>query len=67
MENLQASMRSYPGSFLFSTGPGPHRKTKGHIDMPLNDCTVMLDGEVVINQGTIVDAAMIVDPARTYH
>jgi 2,5-dihydroxypyridine 5,6-dioxygenase len=67
MEDLQASMRSYPGSFLFSTGPSPTRKTKGHIDMPMCDCTVMLDDEVVINKGTIVDPAMIVDPERACH
>ena len=67
MENLQASRRSYPGSFLFSTGPSPKRKTHGHIDMSLNDCTIALDGEVIINKGSIVDPAMIVDPARAYH
>lgn len=67
MDNLQASMRAYPGSFLFSTGPGPARKTKGHIDMPLNNCTLALDGEVIIDQGRLVDPAMIVDPNRSYH
>ncbi len=67
MENLQASMRSFPGSFLFSTGPSPKRKTRGHIDMPMCDCTIELDGEVVVDRGRLVDPAMIVDPQRTYH
>ena len=67
MENLQAAMRSYPGSFLFSTGPGPARKTKGHIDMPMNDCTISLDGEVVVKDGRLIHPGMIVDPDRTYH
>ena len=67
MENLQASMRSFPGSFLFSTGPGPNRKTRGHIDMPMCDCTIALDDEVVVDHGRLIDPAMIVDPERAYH
>jgi 2,5-dihydroxypyridine 5,6-dioxygenase len=64
---LIASMRSYPGSFLFSTGPSPKRKTRGHIDMPLNHCTILLDGEAVVERGRIVAPEMIVDPARAGH
>lgn len=67
MDQLVASMRSFPGSFLFSTGPGHKRKTKGHIDMPMCDCTIKLDGEVVIEKGRIVDSAMVVDPKRSTH
>jgi 2,5-dihydroxypyridine 5,6-dioxygenase len=67
IENLQASMRSFPGSFLFSTGPSPKRKTRGHIDMPMCDCTIELDGEIVVDRGRLVDPAMIVDPNRAYH
>lgn len=67
LEHLQASMRSYPGSFLFSTGPSPTRNTRGHIDMPLNDCTIALDGEVVVDRGRVVHPAMIVDPSRVSH
>ncbi|VCU69287.1 2,5-dihydroxypyridine 5,6-dioxygenase [Pigmentiphaga humi] len=64
---LIASMRSYPGSFLFSTGPGPRRKTRGHIDMPMNHCTIQLDGETVVERGRIVAPDLIADPARTGH
>ena len=64
---LTSPMRSYPGNFLFSTGPGPTRKTRGHIDLPMNHCTILLDDEVIIEQGRIVAENMIVDSARTSH
>ncbi|WP_313802444.1 hypothetical protein [Sphingobium sp.] len=67
LEDLAASARAYPGNFLFSTGPGYKRKTKGHIDMPMCDCTVELDGDVVVDRGRLVDPAMIADPERAYH
>jgi 2,5-dihydroxypyridine 5,6-dioxygenase len=67
LEDLAASARAYPGNFLFSTGPGYKRKTKGHIDMPMCDCTIELDGEVVVAQGRLVDPLMIVDANRAYH
>jgi len=66
IEYLAASARAFPGNFLFSTGPGYKRKTKGHIDMPMCDCTVELDGSVVVERGRLVDPAMIADPARVY-
>lgn len=66
-DDLAASARAYPGNFLFSTGPGYKRKTKGHIDMPMCDCTVELDGEIVVDAGRLIDPAMIVDPDRAYH
>ncbi|MFQ5972081.1 MAG: hypothetical protein ACE5Q3_07075 [Alphaproteobacteria bacterium] len=60
-----ASARVFPGNFLFSTGPntqgGGTRDTKGHYDVPMRDCTVMLDGEVVIDRGRIADEKMIVE------
>ncbi|MEU6148285.1 hypothetical protein ABZ848_49170 [Streptomyces sp. NPDC047081] len=67
MAKLNAGVRSYPGNFLFSTGPGPQRSTKGHIDMPMCNCTLTVDGETIINKGTLVDPAMIVDKRRAYH
>jgi 2,5-dihydroxypyridine 5,6-dioxygenase len=60
VDHLTMSMRSFPGNFLFSTGPGPHRRTMGHIDMPMCDCTVAFDNDVVIREGKLVDPAMIV-------
>lgn len=61
-ERSRAAARVYPGNFLFSTGPnvegGGTRRTRGHYDVPMRDCTVALDGRVVIEQGRIVDEKM---------
>jgi 2,5-dihydroxypyridine 5,6-dioxygenase len=61
-ERHRAAARTFPGNFLFSTGPntqgGGNRDTKGHYDVPMRDCTVALDGRVVIDQGRIVDPGM---------
>jgi 2,5-dihydroxypyridine 5,6-dioxygenase len=61
-ERHRAAARTFPGNFLFSTGPntqgGGKRDTKGHYDVPMRDCTLALDGNVVIERGRIVDAAM---------
>lgn len=61
-ERAHAAARVFPGNFLFSTGPntqgGGKRKTKGHYDVPMRDCTVMLDNEVIIERGRFVDPAM---------
>ena len=63
-ERNRAAMRVFPGNFLFSTGPntqgGGKRATKGHYDVPMRDCSVMLDNELIIDAGRIVDAQMIV-------
>jgi 2,5-dihydroxypyridine 5,6-dioxygenase len=63
-ERNHAAARVFPGNFLFSTGPntqgGGSRDTKGHYDVPMRDCTVLLDNEVIIEAGRLVDAAMIV-------
>jgi 2,5-dihydroxypyridine 5,6-dioxygenase len=51
--------RSYEGNFLFSLGPnneaGGSRTTACHIDIPLRDCTVSLDGEDVVRIGKVLD------------
>ena len=63
-EHSHANARTFPGNFLFSTGPntqgGGKRNTKGHYDVPMRDCTVMLDNNVVIERGRFVDEKMIV-------
>jgi 2,5-dihydroxypyridine 5,6-dioxygenase len=44
---------------LFSLGPnneaGGKRTTACHIDIPLRHCTVMLDNEVVVNKGKVIE------------
>jgi 2,5-dihydroxypyridine 5,6-dioxygenase len=61
-ERHRAAARAFPGNFLFSTGPntqgGGKRSTRGHYDVPMRECTVELDGRVVIERGRIVDEKM---------
>jgi 2,5-dihydroxypyridine 5,6-dioxygenase len=63
-EHSHAAARTFPGNFLFSTGPntqgGGKRNTKGHYDVPMRDCTVMLDNDVIIERGRFVDERMVV-------
>jgi 2,5-dihydroxypyridine 5,6-dioxygenase len=63
-ERSRGVARTFPGNFLFSTGPntqgGGKRTTRGHYDVPMRDCTVILDNEVIIERGKIVDKKMIV-------
>jgi len=51
--------RAYEGNFLFSLGPnneaGGARTTACHIDIPLRNCTVTLDGEAVVRDGKVLD------------
>jgi len=50
--------RAYEGNFLFSLGPnneaGGGRTTACHMDIPLRNCTVSLDGEDVVKAGRVV-------------
>jgi 2,5-dihydroxypyridine 5,6-dioxygenase len=50
-------LRAFAGNFLYSTGANEvaGRFTQGHFDLPLRDCTVELDGGLVIDQGRPVD------------
>lgn len=63
-ERARAAARTFAGNFLFSTGPntqgGGKRSTRGHYDVPMRDCTVILDNEVIIDRGRVVDEKMIV-------
>lgn len=51
--------RAFEGNFLFSLGPnneaGGSRTTACHIDIPVRNCTVRLDGVDVVARGTVVD------------
>lgn len=63
-ERSRAAARSFPGNFLFSTGPntqgGGKRTTRGHYDVPMRSCTIELDGNTVVREGRVVDPKMIV-------
>ncbi len=67
-DRTNATARTFPGNFLFSTGPnsegGGKRSTTGHYDVPMRDCTVMLDNDVIIDKGVFVDEEMIVEPVQ---
>jgi 2,5-dihydroxypyridine 5,6-dioxygenase len=58
-ERSRAAARVFAGNFLFSTGPnsqgGGKRTTRGHYDVPMRDCTVMLDNEIIIDKGKVAD------------
>lgn len=48
-------LRVFAGNFLFSTGANEHagRFTKGHFDLPMRNCTIALDGEVIVERGVL--------------
>jgi 2,5-dihydroxypyridine 5,6-dioxygenase len=48
-------LRAFAGNFLFSTGANEHaqRFTRGHFDFPMRNCTVTLDGTVVVERGQV--------------
>jgi 2,5-dihydroxypyridine 5,6-dioxygenase len=52
--------RSFYGNFLFSTGPnseaGGRNDSRCHIDIPMRNCTVLLDGETMVQDGDVVAA-----------
>ncbi|MEM8811039.1 MAG: peptidase M29 [Pseudomonadota bacterium] len=49
-------LRAVPGNFLYSTGANEFagRFTRGHFDLPMMDCTIALDGTVVVDKGVLV-------------
>jgi 2,5-dihydroxypyridine 5,6-dioxygenase len=49
-------LRAFAGNFLYSTGANEvaGRYTRGHFDLPLRNCTVALDGAVVVDAGRMV-------------
>ena len=48
-------LRAFAGNFLYSTGANEvaGRHTLGHFDLPLRGCTVMLDGETMVDAGQL--------------
>ena len=49
-------LRAFAGNFLYSTGANETagRYTRGHFDWPMRNCTVELDGAVVVDGGKVV-------------
>jgi 2,5-dihydroxypyridine 5,6-dioxygenase len=54
--------RSFYGNFMFSTGPnlegGGTRSTPCHLDIPMLDCTLSLDGQAILDKGVMVHDAL---------
>ena len=71
-EHSNGGTRGFAGNFLFSTGPnsqgGGSRHTTGHYDVPMKDCTVYLDDEMVLKDGKFVDRQMAapIEPRETH-
>jgi 2,5-dihydroxypyridine 5,6-dioxygenase len=55
--------RAYEGSVMFSTGPntefGGTNDTPCHLDMPMRDCTLWLDDELIVDEGRIVKPSLV--------
>ena len=54
--DMQAvEFRALPGSFLWSTGANQYagRYTLGHFDLPMRNCTIALDGRIVVLAGVL--------------
>ena len=54
--------RACYGNVLFSMGPdtefGGDNDTPCHLDLPMQNCTLMLDDELIVNEGKVVPADM---------
>ncbi len=48
-------LRAFAGNVVYSTGANEvaGRYCRGHFDLPMRNCTVALDGDVVVNAGTL--------------
>jgi 2,5-dihydroxypyridine 5,6-dioxygenase len=58
---INQDARAYAGNVLFSTGPnrevGGSRNTPFHLDIPLRGCSLLLDGQTVVDAGRVVATA----------
>ena len=48
-------LRAFAGNVVYSTGANEvaGRRTLGHFDLPIRNCTVELDGQTVVNKGVL--------------
>lgn len=57
-DSIAMDARAFEGNFLFSLGPnneaGGSRTTACHIDIPLRNCTVKIDGTEVVRDGKVL-------------
>ena len=57
-ESNGTELRAYAGNFLFSTGANEFagRFTQGHFDIPVGNCTIRLDDEVMVEAGQLKES-----------
>lgn len=57
-QTLGMDGRAFYGNFLFSTGPnteaGGTRSTPCHMDIPMRNCSLFLDGEPMVAKGDVI-------------
>ncbi|MCG8424805.1 MAG: peptidase M29 [Proteobacteria bacterium] len=53
-------LRAFAGNFLYSTGANQFagRYTQGHFDLPMRNCTIALDGHIVVAEGALGTRAL---------
>jgi 2,5-dihydroxypyridine 5,6-dioxygenase len=60
-QTIGMDARAFAGNFLFSMGPnneaGGSRSTACHIDIPMRNCTVLLDNREVVREGKLQEEA----------
>jgi 2,5-dihydroxypyridine 5,6-dioxygenase len=60
-QSLGMDARAFYGNFLFSTGPnaeaGGNNNSPCHVDIPMCNCSIHLDGEPVVLEGDVVAEA----------
>ena len=61
-------LRVFAGNFLFSTGANKfaNRFTLGHFDLPMRNCTVLLDGKPVVEKGRLMPELTSIRYARMH-
>jgi 2,5-dihydroxypyridine 5,6-dioxygenase len=57
--SIAMDARAFAGNFLFSLGPnteaGGTRNTACHMDIPMRNCTIELDGLTVVRDGNVIE------------
>ncbi len=58
--SIAMDARAFAGNFLFSLGPnteaGGSRNTPCHMDIPMRNCTIELDGVTVVRNGRVIES-----------
>jgi len=62
LPGIAMDSRAYYGNVLFSTGPntefGGDNNTSCHLDLPMKDCSLWLDDEIIVAHGQVVPEEM---------